>query len=141
MNREIKFRAWDINKKTFIPLDYWAIVTTNFNAFGIMLKDWENYKEGEYFYEHSQVLMQFTGLKDCNGKDIYEGDLCNAWIIPKSNHEFINEVIYLDGSFGYKDSDGEFHPFATHDDISKPLIQDWEVIGNVFENPELSKKP
>lgn len=72
--RPIKFRAWDKHYECYIPTDLWAVVATDFRAFGIMLKDWNSYREGEYFYENAQTLEQFTGLHDRNVKEIYEHD-------------------------------------------------------------------
>ena len=68
MNREIKFKVWDIYKKVFIPNDVFAITTSNYSYFAVMIKDWENYKEGEYMYPNAQTLVQFTSLLDKNGK-------------------------------------------------------------------------
>ena len=123
--RTIKFRVWDKGKKVFIPTDVYAIVSTDFGAFGIMLKDWENYREGEYFYEHSQVLMQITGLFDKNGKEVYEGD------ILKVSAGYTGVIGFQDAMFVSIYShpeDGEVLPLL---DIYPNRC---EIIGNIHEN-------
>ena len=149
-NREIKFRAWDKEKKVFIPTDVWAIVHTDFRAFGVMLKDWENYKEGEYFYENSQELSQYTGLKDKNGKEIYEGDIVK-WGHTKRAKEFLHRVAVVEINpdiqlriINYIDS------FTKKEILTDNYIFHWgnfaysdkdlEIIGNIYENPELLNK-
>ena len=143
MKREIKFRAWDKNKKVFIPTDLWAIVSTDFNASGIMLKDWENYKEGEYFYENSQELSQFTGLTDKNRKEIYEGDIiCNdkyrTWewrgVVKFSHGVFGAEWFSNIKSQSMVGSFGQKHNLRTLDD---DILESQVIIGNIYENPEL----
>ena len=85
------------------------------DAFGSFLDD-------EYF-----EVMQFTGLKDKNGKEIFEGD-----IVDWPNYEGVQLYIveFKEGRFGLNLSRGGFG-------LTNPICSDCEVIGNKFENPEL----
>ncbi len=128
MKREIKFRVWDIEKKKFIPTDVYGIITTDFKAFGIMLRDWENYITGEYFYINSQDISQFTGLHDKNNNEIYEGD-----ILKTINNNY--------GTIVYKSPSFELTVDETQSSLyTKEWLEAGEVISNIYEHPDFYKK-
>lgn len=125
MNRELKFRVWDdLNKKWLFGYEH-----PNLGGFSMMgevmcfgeyhrmlnsfsLDDWDKIK-----------IMQFTGKKDKNGKDIYEGDMNQDRGIVKWNTD--------SASFVW-DYNNDLHCFEEE--------SEWcEIIGNIFENPELLK--
>ena len=140
--REIKFRTWNGKK----------IVQVNKIDFDKMELDFEGVKSdrpNEIIIKLRPELMQFTGLKDKNGKDIYEGDVLKAIYSKgygKGNAWFEKSVVVEveDSSYGY-----EF-VYKTIKIVkrvtNKDLLKDWDmyseflVIGNRFENPELIKE-
>lgn len=117
MNREIKFRAWD----------------------GKTILDWISckYHISAMLDIPSFTLMQYTGLKDKNGKEIYEGDIIkdcltdmisvvkygmcvkhayNGWFVENESFNYVSQIN------------------ADYDTNLNSMI---EVIGNIYENPEL----
>jgi len=115
--REIKFRAWDKKNK---KMDMFAHNRAYFGSRA------ENPKAFDDI-----ILMQYTGLKDKNGKEIYEGDIvkyCEEYI-QEDLIKWSNGIIEYGGS-GFKiDGKGELDFYG--DDI--------EIIGNVYQNKDLLK--
>lgn len=124
--REIKFRAWDKNKNKM-----YQVRGINFDNEDLWLKINETQIMGANLFEVE--LMQYTGLKDKNGTEIYEGD------IVKYTSELEN------GIFEVKYSNCRFYGLwieANFMDITTDLFylgssNELEVIGNIYQNPEL----
>tara|TARA_R110002072_G_scaffold100778_9_gene222056 strand:+ start:4345 stop:4755 length:411 start_codon:yes stop_codon:yes gene_type:complete len=128
--REIKFRAWDDKNKK------WAF--KDFNLLGdVMLFD----LLGQYkLEEHCELLVeQFTGLKDVNSKDIYEGDILSPKFYTKT--EFGNCIVgFKNGTFGLLKAPPFITKFtALHGAIlrGKTAANEFVIIGNIHENPKL----
>lgn len=122
--REIKFRAWDKKIKKWVNPDAISITLSGTP----MAPD-------ETWMEHNLAdlaLMQFTGLHDRHGKEIYEGDLVKVdsyYIGDSFIKEHRAEIKYGNGGF-YIDYD--FAPELCEEEIYNEQI---EVIGNIYESP------
>lgn len=132
---EIKFRAWDKKKNKMIYIhSNDSILLKNNQA--IVYREDQFYDDEECFCCESindVELLQYTGLKDKNDKEIYEGDIviANLKYFDIKNEKC--KVIFKDGSFGiqYGYCDDYFKSFSAWDDF--------EVIGNIYTNPDLIK--
>ena len=102
MNREIKFRAWDKENKVMMG--------------GVSLY----FSNGEWKDEKVE-LMQFTGLYDSKGVEIYEGDIVRRNYYKPT----YSKVVEWDEEGGW---------------TIRPLKSGWLIIGNIFETPELLKQ-
>lgn len=120
--REIKFRVWD---------KYWKEM-----IYDIQDTFEENYTLGiDYFGQYLNnddfEVMQYTGLKDINGKEIYESD-----IIKLNGCRYgYGKIIYFDGGYKIRLGNSQW-------DLNKSVILGHHVItkGNIYENSELLSK-
>lgn len=125
--RELKFRVWDKTSEAWLN-DKISIALS-----GAILFEWEPVNKALMWLEKELIFMQYTGLKDKNGKEIYEGDILEypdsyVW----TNEASIAEVIYwksmrLEGVWidCYIDYDS---------------FKNCEIIGNIHENHNLLTK-
>lgn len=122
--REIKFRAWDKVRRTFVYF-YMKSGEQPMPLF-----------DGNFLWNDLECWQQFTGLHDKNGKEIYEGDLVRTgYRLEESNAE---EVFFEGGAWSVgRAYSSPLRDYLTHDWCEGECCPRIEVIGNIFETPEL----
>lgn len=128
MNREIKFRAWHKEKKIMVydneddTYGYWdGCRNSNVGMINTILNS-KYYKDYEF--------MQYTGLHDKNGKEIFEGDIV----------KLDSNMLKMTGIVTYYDDEAMFVLEDFSDEIEECLLymqEDLEVIGNIYDNFKL----
>ena len=123
--REIKFRAWDGRERRMVgpfDLEEYAADQDGEGDMG----EFPAALEPNPFVEHG-ILLQFTGLKDKNGVEIYEGDILRHQHRYGTHWQRV-EWGTIDGE--QEDSIGFVH-------VDPQCVKDAEVMGNIYENPHL----
>lgn len=124
--REIKFRVWNTLLKKYIPDDLVHISSDGsflFGFFSYIKVDFYKYRDD--IFRGENIAEQFTGLRDINGREIYEGDILiddtgepiEYWVVKFSDGGFIGECAGM----------------------AEPLFElaNLEIVGNIHENSEL----
>lgn len=122
--REIKFRAWNENLREMISID-----SIEWDLCGVGDDQISGYTNSDWVHKiptNEVELMQYTGLKDKNGKEIYEGDIVKH-IAEIKKDIIIGPVIFKEGCFAIKTKFGDKYLYTGTN----------EVIGNIYENKYL----
>lgn len=140
-NRELKFRVWDKSYKDWILDSDIAISNNGVLVYGRggVIGGWHRpSSEGDF------IVQQYTGLKDCNRKEIFEGDIIsfseNKAPLDPNCLEFIkkySEVYYDSGSYYIKPPN--YSTLVGRVDNLSLVNEHCQIEGNVFENSELLK--
>lgn len=157
--REIKFRAWDKEEEIMFNVGAiaWShnVFNTSNYVFGSNPHCYENKCQSPKHLNEECKFMQYTGLKDKNGKEIYEGDILSYKHIKytdcsKEDIEEIEEEVLI-GLITYRPLASIIKPYSEnvmclgYDNVNKECLvidlesEELEVIGNIYENPELLK--
>jgi len=117
--REIKFRAWNVATKTMVDLKKITPLALNMDTEGLFIP-----------FSDGLPVMQYTGMKDKKDKEIYEGDIVQYFDKVFTPREVFS-VDFVNGMFYYKSIENEEYNNMMCD------LGPVEIIGNIYENPEL----
>lgn len=134
--RKLKFRVWDGDQQCFI-------CPVCINEDGLAFRH-----ENGFNIVFTEPPQRYTGLKDCNGKEIYEGDIIARQPFDEIFIELEEAIDYYFIEYNDKTFNGnlQFHPMTVVDECYNKYYgdwhnsTDWKVVGNVYETLELLKE-
>jgi uncharacterized phage protein (TIGR01671 family) len=138
--REIKFRVWDGARHCFRNFN-----DLKFGARGVWAVVYYDPERGHVVQEMAHLqLMQYTGLHDRNGVEIYEGDILH-YVAPPEHDDGSGgietyEVVWKDFGFTARWLQARWERAQWIENALHGAAEDMEVIGNVYEHPELLER-
>lgn len=131
--REIKFRAWDKDKNKMLYQENHTFIFRKESISIYPSNEYDDYSGPEFIDEF--IIMQYTNLKDKNDKEIYEGDIVE--INKDKTYIEFQEGAYW---FCYNNKDRFTADWIRQQNGKLEIeTETFEVIGNIYENPELLK--
>jgi uncharacterized phage protein (TIGR01671 family) len=126
MNRQIKFRGWHTIAKRMFSAEEMGRDELTLNPDGRGFVNISGTSTRLSQYVNDMTPLQFTGLFDMNGKEIYEGDILKKYWQGNNGNGFLPFKVYYDERVcGFNIANGSSHTY--------------EVIGDIYQNPELLK--
>ena len=130
--RDIKFRAWNKKLKRFAPEN--CSIQIQGDDSHVSFDTFDGNFDTEVWGIEDCELMQYTGLKDNNGVEIYEGDIVSLWYAPRATAK--GRIKFENGAFYFKTTEAEPNICLAHDCVYESG-NEFTAIGNIYENPEL----
>lgn len=133
--RDIKFRVWNSSSKEYISNNFVYMSPNGELLFAPILSKPNLYKQVSDILDGENIVERWTGLKDKNDKDIYEGDICS---FTSKTGKHVGTVEWLDdlAGFGLRMIKNNFLYTFSELDTMGINLDTLEVVGNIRENPE-----